>query len=164
VGGRQSGRGAAPRPRRDDPQFVTLREYLEGLRAADQRLADERDRRYAEVSRERERAASEKAAADDRALQLARAAQDYRDQQANHLREQLYTERGTFITKSDHQALIERVEASIKPLADFVAAQQGRLIGEAGTRADVSDLAGRVIAGLSLLVSAAVAIFLVVHG
>jgi hypothetical protein len=164
LASRQTGRAVAPRPPRDNLQYVTLRHYLESLRAADQRFAEERDRRYAEVARERETALTEKNRADLRALGLARDIQDLRDEQANRLREQIASERGLYITKADHEALIERLDAGIKPLADFVAAQQGRLLGEEGNRATASDISGRLIAALSLLVSVAVAVFLIVHG
>jgi hypothetical protein len=95
---------------------------------------------------------------------LARDIQDLRAEQANRLREQIASERGLYITKTDYDSLIERVDAGIKPLADFVAAQQGRLLGEEGTRATASDISGRLIAAMSLLVSVAVAVFLIVHG
>jgi hypothetical protein len=164
MGGRQGGRAAAPRPQPDGQACVTLREYLEILRAADQRLADERDRRYSAVAREREKAQLMKYRADERALDLARAIQDYRDEQANRLREQIFSEQGLYITKSDHEALIARVDVLIKPLAEFVAAQQGRLLGEEGSRSTANDLAGRVVAGLSLLVSIASVMYIIVHG
>src|ERR1019366_8301213 len=102
--------------------------------------------------------------ADQRALDLARDIQHYRDEQANRLGEQIASERGQYITRTDHDALIARFDALIKPLSEFVAAQQGKLLGEQGSRSTANDLAGRVIAGLSLLVSVAVAVFLIVHG
>jgi predicted nuclease with TOPRIM domain len=159
----RSGRRAGPRPQRDDPQFVTLREYLERLRADDQRLAEERDRRYAEVARERAKALRVQNRAYERGLDSARADQKDRDDQVSQLREQVAAERALYITKADHEALIARVETITKPLTDFMAAQQGRLIGEQGTRATVSDVYGRIIAGVGVLVSVVVLILLLVH-
>ena len=153
MGDRRDGRAAHPPPRRRDPRFVTLRDHLEILRAADQRLAEERERRYTAVDLEREKTQEIKNLADQRALDLARDIQHYRDEQANRLGEQIASERGQYITRTDHDALIARFDALIKPLSEFVAAQQGKLLGEQGSRSTANDLAGRVIAGLSLLVS-----------
>ncbi len=164
LGGRRSGRGAAPSPRRYDPQFVTVREYLEVLRAADQRLADERDRRYAEVAEHRERALRAKERADQRALNLTQAAQQYRDEQANRLREQYVGERGKYITKSDHEALIERIDVAIKPLAEFVAADRVSSARRGGQQGQRQRRRRPLIASLSLLVSVVVAILLIVRG
>jgi hypothetical protein len=164
MGDRRNGRAIDPRTHRDHPPIIALREHLEILRAADLRLADERDRRYTAVDLEREKAQDIKNLADQRALDLASDIQHYRDEQANRLREQINSERGLYITKTDHEALIARIDALIKPLAEFVAAQQGRLLGEQGRRNTASDLAGRVTAALSLLVSiVAVAVVIILR-
>jgi hypothetical protein len=94
MGDRRDGRAAHPPPRRRDPRFVTLRDHLEILRAADQRLAEERERRYTAVDLEREKTQEIKNLADQRALDLARDIQHYRDEQANRLGEQIASERG----------------------------------------------------------------------
>ena len=51
---------------------------------------------------------------------LARDIQHYRDEQANNLRSQLERERGGYATQSDLRALSDKMEALIKPLAEFV--------------------------------------------
>jgi hypothetical protein len=55
-----------------EPETVPLQEYLAAVRECDQRFEAERDRRYAEVSLEREKALKIKEAGDHAALNLAR--------------------------------------------------------------------------------------------
>lgn len=100
------------------PETVPLREHLEALRAADIRFNEERDRRYAEVNIEREKALKIKETADLAALGLAREIQNYKDEKANELREQISSERGLYATNKD-----------IDPIKSYVAAQTGRGLG-----------------------------------
>jgi hypothetical protein len=124
---------AAPRSQVTDLDgHVGLREYFEALRHADDRLreadirfASERDRRYTEIRHEQEKALRIKDEADKIALDLARQIQTYKDEKANELREQISRERGLYITQDQHDAVIQRFEDEIHPLAQFVAAQTG---------------------------------------
>jgi len=93
---------------------VSLREHLLALRAADIRFQNERDRRYTELQAER-----------DRALIIKSADQAYRDEKANDLRDQISRERGEYASKTDLQGSIDTINATLKPLVEFVAAQQG---------------------------------------
>jgi preprotein translocase subunit SecF len=97
---------------------VPLKEHLEALRAADMRFNEERDRRYAEVNIEREKALKIKETADLSALQLAREIQTYKDEKANELREQINSERGLYATNKD-----------IDPIKSYVSSQTGRGLG-----------------------------------
>lgn len=106
--------------------MVSLRAHLRALAVADAAFQAERDRRYAEVSIEREKALKIKEVADLAALQLAREIQTYKDEKANELRSQIERERGSYATHNDLRAAIERMEALIKPLSDYVLSQQGR--------------------------------------
>ena len=99
------------------------------IRDADMRFMEERDRRYMEVNIEREKALKIKETADLAALGLAREIQTYKDEKANQLREQINSERGLYATKGDIAAAVEKMEATIKPLANFVTTQQGRSQG-----------------------------------
>lgn len=99
-------------------ETVPLKEHLEALRAADMRFNEERDRRYAEVNIEREKALKIKETADLAALQLAREIQTYKDEKANELREQINSERGLYATNKD-----------IDPIKSYVSSQTGRGIG-----------------------------------
>lgn len=96
----------------------TLAAHLEALRRADIRFAEERDRRYAEVALEREKALKIKEEADSRALILQAETQKYKDEKANDLRTQIERERGTYVTQTE-----------MKPIADWVTTQQGRGVG-----------------------------------
>ena len=100
---------------------VSLADYLLAVRAGDIAVQAERDRRYAEVGAEREKALKIKEAADETALTLAREIQHYRDEQANNLRAQIERERGDYATQSDLQGVAAKMEALIKPLTEFVA-------------------------------------------
>lgn len=97
------------------------------LRAADIRFADERDRRYAEVQWER-----------DKALVIRAADQAYRDEKANELREQISRERGEYASQGDLQSAIDTITATLKPIVEYVAAQQGARTGQLDQRALVS--------------------------
>jgi hypothetical protein len=119
----------AHRAARDSSVWISLREHIEALHVEREKFGIERDRRYTEVSIEREKALKIKEVADLAALQLAREIQTYKDEKANELREQINSERGLYATKGDLQGAIEKVEATVKPLVDYVSAQQGRSSG-----------------------------------
>ena len=137
----------------DDCETVPLREYLAAVRESDVRFGAERDRRYTEVNLEREKALKIKETADLAALELAREIQNYKDEKANELRSQIERERGSYIT-----------QAELKPLADFVARQQGRQGGQEDQRTAGGDLMTRTIAALSLVVAIVVAVALLING
>jgi hypothetical protein len=99
-------------------ETVPLREHLAALREADHRFNEERDRRYAEVNIEREKALKIKETADFAALGLAREIQNYKDEKANELREQISSERGLYATNKD-----------IEPIKAYVSSQTGRGLG-----------------------------------
>jgi len=120
----------------------TLKEHLEVLAA-------ERDRRYAEVNVEREKALKIKETADLAALQLAREIQTYKDEKANELREQISSERGLYATKEDVANSAAKLEAMIKPLAEYASSAQGR---SSGINAGWVYLMGALAVALPVLV------------
>lgn len=141
---------------------VTLREHLEALRAADgrlheaqragdRRLAAERDQRYAEVKAAEEKALKVKEEADKTALGLQRETQTYKDEKANLLREQISSERGLYATQADLANVTRELAAVVKPLADYVAGQQGRSGGAAESRTERRLDIGQVIAVIAVL-------------
>jgi hypothetical protein len=81
------------------------------LHRAEERFQAERDLRYKEVNVEREKALKIKEEADKVALDLARQIQTYKDEKANELREQISSERGSYATKDDLRAAVEKIEA-----------------------------------------------------
>lgn len=88
-------------------------------------LAEERDRRYAEVNVEKEKALKIKETADLAALQLARADQTYKDEQANKLREQINSERNIYVTQDQLTASVREMTSLVKPVAEYVSSQRG---------------------------------------
>ncbi len=84
----------------------------------ERRFNEERDRRYAEVNLEREKAIKIKEQADKEALILAREIQNYKDEKANDLRSQIEQERGMYITRNDHQVLGDKLDSSLLSLND----------------------------------------------
>jgi hypothetical protein len=120
------------------------------IREADLRFAEERDRRYAEVATEREKALKIKETADLAALSLAREIQDYKDEKANELRSQIERERGDYATQSDLKGAVEKLEQALIPLTQFVAARQGG--------ADQSANLGRLIATVGVLLGIVVVV------
>jgi len=107
----------------------TFAAYTEALRRMEDRLHSERDRRYSEVKAAEEKALKVKEVADRDALDLARQIQAYKDEKANELREQINSERGLYATKHDLQSVAEKLDAVIKPLADYIAVDRGRGAG-----------------------------------
>lgn len=105
---------------------IPLFDHLMALRAMDVRLAEERDRRYAEVASEREKALKIKETADLAALELAREIQTYKDEKANNLRTQIERERGSYATQSDLRSVEDKLVALIKPISEFVNTSAGR--------------------------------------
>ena len=99
------------------------------LRLADQALARETDRRYTEGNELRARALKIKETADRDALELDRASQTYKEARNDALREQNLKETGIYATRDDLAMVVTRIEKTLKPLADFVSAQQGATKG-----------------------------------
>lgn len=114
----------------------TLEAYIshnEEMRRLQTELERERDRRYAEVRNEQEKALKIKETADLAALGLARDIQTYKDEKANELRSQIERERGTYATHSDLSALSERFDAAHQPVLDYISSQRGVTRGVSGT-------------------------------
>jgi hypothetical protein len=130
-----------------DSDPVPLKDYLAALREADLRFNAERDRRLTEVAVEREKALKIKETADLAALQLARADQTYKDEQANKLREQINSERNIYVTQDQLVAAVREVTAAIGPLTDYVSKQQGGHDRTGEARLNI----GAVLGGLSVL-------------
>lgn len=126
------------------------------LRKAERRFDDERDRRYGELAIEREKAIKIKETADLSALELAREIQTYKDEKANELRSQIERERGTYSTKDDLISAVEKMEALIKPLAEFIARQQGRSQGIAGS-------AGALVATIGAISAVVVIVNVIIY-
>jgi hypothetical protein len=132
---------------------VTLREYLEALRDADQALQDERDRRYAEVKAAEEKALKVKEKADEVALGLQRDNQVYKDEKANDLREQINSERGVYVTRDELASAVRELQAMIKPLTEYATSDAGRNLGAAGYRTERRLDIGQVVSVVAVIVA-----------
>ena len=109
-------------------KFWTLQAYIahnEAMREEAKRFDSERDKRYSEVNVEKEKALKIKETADLAALSLARESQVYKDQQADIMREKNIAASGVYATNADLQMMVEKIEKSLKPVFEFVSAQQG---------------------------------------
>ena len=124
--------------------------YNDALRAAEVKFQEERDRRYAEVATEREKALKIKETADLAALGLAREIQTYKDEKANQLREQINSERGHYATKDDLGAAVQKIEAQIGPVLAFVSRAQGQGAGAADQRSLLTWALGILLAIMSM--------------
>lgn len=107
----------------------TYAAYNEALRRAEERFEEERDRRYAEIGIEREKALAIQKEADLSALQLAREIQTYKDEKANELRSQIERERGNYASRTDLQAAVGKLEEALKPIQEFVSVARGQNTG-----------------------------------
>lgn len=110
----------------------TIETYLimnEALRLSEEKFHTERDRRYAEVNVEKEKALKIKETADLAALSLARESQVYKDQQADVMREKNLAASGIYATNADLALVVEKMEKALKPLVDYVSSQRGVVSG-----------------------------------
>jgi len=117
---------------KDKSEVWSVQAYIihnEAMRAASQRFNDERDRRYAEVNVEKEKALKIKETADLAALSLARESQVYKDQQADVMREKNLAASGIYATNADLANVVEKMEKTLKPIIEFVNTQQGATKG-----------------------------------
>jgi hypothetical protein len=127
----------------------TLAIYSEALRKAEERFQTERDRRYAEVKIEEEKALKIKEEADARALVLASENQRLRDAAHNELLTQWRQDRSTFASRTDLAGAVEKLEALIKPSLEWVAGRRGRDAGGLETR---DLLLGLALVAVALIV------------
>jgi hypothetical protein len=125
---------------------VPLQQHYAEMQDLRDRLAAERDRRYAEVDLEREKALRIKEKADETALDLARDIQVYKDEKANELREQINRERGAYATKDDLRALSDKFDAAHKPVVEFIAAQVGKKDQSDTARLNLSQVVAVTVA------------------
>jgi|HubBroStandDraft_6_1064221.scaffolds.fasta_scaffold03612_7 hypothetical protein len=124
--------------------MIGTRRHLEALREGDMHFQAERDRRYAEVKQEQEKAIKIKETADLAALELAREIQTYKDEKANELRSQIESERGSYLTTETYQARHGELEKSLAALAQTVTA----LVTERS--AALRDVGNRITIGLGV--------------
>lgn len=122
----------------------TYAAHNEAMRLADKELIDERDRRYAEVNVEKEKALKIKETADLAALELARESQTYKEQQNDVLRDKSLADSGVYATNSSVAAAINSLRADLKPIFDFVSGQQGATVNAA-------RISGRVLTIAAIL-------------
>lgn len=134
---------------------VSLREHLEALRNADLRFDSERDRRLTEVAVEREKALKIKEEADKDALELDRQIRAYKDEKQNEFRGALDDLSQQMATRRELEDVKVQIQTALKPLVDYVSAQQGRSQG-IGVSANV------LVGGLYLII-AVVGLYLSTH-
>jgi aminopeptidase N len=139
---------------------ATLKVYSDTRDEMNERFQAERDRRYAEVAAEREKALEIKNTADERALLLQAETQKYKDEKANELRSQIERERGGYATKSDLVALSEKFDTAHRPVVEFMAQQFGRSAGAANFKALLIVIAAVIT---TVLVAVEIVIAVVVH-
>jgi hypothetical protein len=103
----------------------TYAKHNEAMRKMEEKILIERDRRYAEVNIERQKALTIKETADSTALELAREAQVYKDERNDAIREQSLKQTGLYATHQDVAVMADKIYKALEPLADFVTSQQG---------------------------------------
>jgi len=136
------------------PRGWTIETYAahnEAIREAEEKFQTERDRRYAEVKNAEEKALKVKEEADKAALGLAREIQTYKDEKANELREQINSERGLYATKADVAAAVDKIEATLKPVFDYISADRAQRLGIQGGWGYAVGVVGLLLALGSLI-------------
>jgi hypothetical protein len=123
---------------------VSTRAHLEALLA-------EQDKRMQVMADERSRAIAIKDRADEKALNLERETQQYKDEKANELRAQIESERGSYMTQEvyseRHEDLVRRIGAIEKTLAEG----GGRETGKSDSRTFLFAVLGSAAAFLGIL-------------
>lgn len=131
----------------EPPRGWTIETYVlhnEDMRAAEKELETERDRRYAEVNVEKEKALKIKETADRDALDLARERQREKDAQSDALRDKTLSQSGIYATNTDLGKAIDALKKSqenaihelvgkLQPFIDLVTQQQGASKNQDGT-------------------------------
>jgi hypothetical protein len=121
----------------------TMSAYIahnEAMRRMEEKFQSERDRRYSEVDIEKQKALRIKETADLAALSLARESQQYKDQQADMMRDKSLAASGIYATTADLTNVVEKMEKALKPLVEFVNAQQGADKGSALTKSGLISI------------------------
>lgn len=123
--------------------------YNESVQLASIALETERDRRYAEVNVEKEKALKIKETADLAALTLAREIQSYKDINAEKAREQGLRDTGAYVTRDDLASIMGDLKRELAPFLDYVTKQQGVVVGSGITAAKLysSVVLGGIILG-----------------
>lgn len=135
--------------------IITYAAHNEAMRMYEQRFQDERDRRYAEVNVEKEKALKIKETADLAALSLARESQVYKDQQADVMREKNLAASGVYATNADLTAVVDKIEKALKPVFEFISSQQGVNVGSTTTKGELYAMiaGGTAIIGVVYLIA-----------
>jgi hypothetical protein len=128
----------------DEP--VTIRDYFLALRSVDEKLCNERDRRYEEVQVERDKAAALHRQLTDRALELARVNQLAKDVEHNGLIGQLREQRLDLASKTDLLSAVSKIEVAMEPLKSYVTSQTARGQG-------LSQWYGWIVAAIASIIS-----------
>lgn len=137
--------------------------HNEEMRKADRSFNEERDRRYAEVNVEKEKALKIKETADLTALELARESQVYKDERNDSMREQNLKENGRYATRDDLAAVfaksekalaqvVEEMRLAFKPIVDHIAADNG-----------ASKTTTKLYANVTILVTLLGAAFMIIN-
>jgi hypothetical protein len=103
--------------------------HNEAMRVVENNFMTERDRRYAEVNVEKEKALKIKETADLTALELARESQVYKDERNDAMREQNLKDNGIYATRDDLALLEKKLVDTLQPLADYISTQKGTVQG-----------------------------------
>lgn len=127
---------------------VSLREYEDSIEKWRYRFYEERDRRLTEVGVEREKALKIKEEADKAALELDRQIRAYKDEKQNEFRGALDDLSQKMATRRELEDTKGTIQVALKPLVDYVSAQQGRSQG-IGVSANI------LVVGLYLLIAVA---------
>jgi len=135
----------------NDCSMVTYAAHNEAMRTAEHRFQDERDRRYAEVNVEKEKALKIKETADLAALSLARESQVYKDQQADVMREKNLAASGVYATNSDLASVVEKMEKTIKPIVEYVNSQKGVDRGNAESSSKLYTNVGIIVGAITII-------------
>lgn len=92
--------------------------HNEAMRKMDEKLQNERDKRYTEGNQLRAMALQIKETADFRALELARELQTYKDERNDAMREQNLKETGVFATRDDLANIFSKTEEKLTSFID----------------------------------------------
>jgi len=130
-----------------DWTISTYAAHNEAMRLVEGQFQDERDRRYTEVNIEKEKALKIKETADRDAMSLARDAQTYKEKQNDALRDRSLEFGGTYATNASVSAAIEKLQASLQPLVDYVSSQKG---SDKGSQSTIGNIYSAILVAAAI--------------
>jgi hypothetical protein len=136
------------------PDEISLQKYVESLLAAKKEFDDERNIRYEEMFKSMKESTAAAFAASQKAIDIASAASDKRQDQNNEIRGAMLDVQAKMMPRLECEAGLSRNAADIKSVTDRMNTAQGRGAGIKDSWGWLVGLGGGILAFLGLALAA----------